>query len=163
VSRELVPVPKWAVYLSVVLALAGLGLSIYLTITHFDKQLLACSSTGLVDCSLVTTSAQSNFLGVPVAFLGLGNFVVLSALMSPWAWASRRYWVHVARFALTVVSMGFVIWLIYAELIILDHICLYCSAVHVVTFLLFVVVMAVGPRQLGWVRSEDGAVEGPAL
>jgi uncharacterized membrane protein len=156
VSRSLQSVPRWAVYTTFLLSLIGLGLSIYLTITHFDKQLLACSGTGFVDCSKVTTSAQSRFLGVPVAFLGLANYVVMTALNSPWGWRVQAYWLHVVRFVLAIGAMCFVLWLISAELLIIDNICLYCTGVHIVTFALLVVLSRVSPAQLGWNRSVPG-------
>jgi uncharacterized membrane protein len=34
--------------------------------------------------------------------------------------------------------MGFVIYLLYAELFEVGNICLYCTSVHILTFLLFV-------------------------
>jgi uncharacterized membrane protein len=148
-------VPRWAVPVTFVLSLIGLGLSIYLTITHFDKQLLVCSGGGVVNCAEVTTSAQSRFLGIPVAFLGLANYVVMSALNSPWAWRARARWIHVARFALVIVSMCFVLWLIYAEVEIIGAICLYCTGVHIVTFALLVVLTRVSPTQLGWTRPRE--------
>ena len=37
-----------------------------------------------------------------------------------------------------VVGIGMVIYLIYAEFIIIGAICLYCTSVHIITFLLFV-------------------------
>jgi uncharacterized membrane protein len=37
-----------------------------------------------------------------------------------------------------VVGIGMVIYLIYAEFIIIGSICLYCTSVHIITFLLFV-------------------------
>jgi len=148
-------VPRWAEFATLVLSLIGLGLSIYLTITHFQPQLLACSSTGFVDCAKVTTSAQSEILGIPVAILGLGNYTVMTALNTPWAWRTTSRWIHLARFALGVVSMCFVLWLISAELIIIGNICLYCTAVHITTFLLFIVLMSVCPAQLGWTRSRS--------
>jgi uncharacterized membrane protein len=49
--------------------------------------------------------------------------------------------------------MCFVLWLIYAEVEIIDAICLYCTAVHVVTFTLLIVLTIVSPKQLGWSRS----------
>jgi uncharacterized membrane protein len=128
-------------------------LSTYLTITHFQPQALVCSGTGFIDCAKVTTSAQSEILGVPVAILGLGNYVVMTALNSPWAWHSKYRWVHEARFILAVISMCFVLWLIYAELIIIGSICIYCTGVHVTTFALLVVLTVVSPAQLGWTRS----------
>ncbi|MDH2903301.1 MAG: vitamin K epoxide reductase family protein [Actinomycetota bacterium] len=153
-SRTLQPVSRWAVYTTWLLSLVGLGLAIYLTVAHFEgSQILACSDTGLVNCAKVTTSAQSYFLGIPVAVLGLANFVIFSVINSPWAWKTSHYWVHVARIALSIAGMIFVLWLVYAELIIINNICLYCTGVHIVTFAMFVVLMRVVPDQLGWGRS----------
>jgi len=60
----------------------------------------------------------------------------MTALNSPWEWRAKNYWIHVARFAIAIVSMCFVLWLLYAELIIIDNLCLYCTGVHFVTFAL---------------------------
>jgi len=46
--------------------------------------------------------------------------------------------------------MAFVLWLIAAEVLIIGNICLWCTAVHLVTFTLLVVLTRVAPRQLGW-------------
>lgn len=144
-------VPTWAVYTTWGLSLVGLALATYLTIGHYEsKTFLACPDTGLINCEKVTTSAQSYVLGIPVAVLGLANFVALTVLNSPWMWRVQRYWLHVVRFALVMISMAFVLWLLYAELLIINNICLYCTGVHLVTFALFVVLVRVGPEQLGW-------------
>jgi len=122
-----------------VLALAGLGVSIYLTIAHFTESALAgCSESGLVNCTKVTTSAQSYVFGIPVAVLGLAFFVFAVAVMSPWAWRASRREIHLARIASLVVGIGFVLYLIYAELFTIGSICLYCTSDHVITFVLFV-------------------------
>ena len=150
------PVSRAAVTSTFILSLAGLAISGYLTFTHFaGTQFLACSSTGTIDCAAVTTSAQSAFLGVPVAVLGLVNYVAMTALNSPWGWRAPSYWLHVARFVLALGAMVFVLWLLAAELLIIDHICLWCSGVHVVTFALFVVLSRVSPTQLGWTLSAE--------
>jgi uncharacterized membrane protein len=155
VSRTALAAPRWAVVTTFLLSLVGLGLSTYLTVTHFEPALLICNfSKSVINCAKVTTSAQSYFLGVPVAILGLGNFVVMTALNSPWAWRAKNYWVHVTRFVLTMGAMCFVLWLVSAELLIIKNICLYCTGVHLVTFALFVVLTYVGPTQLGWTSSE---------
>jgi uncharacterized membrane protein len=156
VTRSLTPVARWAIYTSWVLSLLGLGLATYLTIGHFEsKTFLVCSDSGLINCAKVTTSAQSYFLGIPVAVLGLANFVILAVLNSPWLWRLKYYWVHAARFILMMISMAFVLWLLYAELLIIDNICLYCTGVHIVTFALFVVMVRVCPVQLGWTASRS--------
>jgi len=128
----------WLQIVTFVLALAGLGVSIYLTIAHFTESALAgCSESGLVNCTKVTTSPQSYVFGIPVAVLGLAFFVFCVAIMSPWAWRASRREVHLVRIASLVVGVGFVLYLVYAELFTIGSICLYCTSVHVITFLLF--------------------------
>jgi uncharacterized membrane protein len=124
-----------------VLSVAGLLVSAYLTVEHYSASTtLACPNTGVVNCQKVTTSAQSSFLGAPVSLLGLLFFVAMVAATQPavwrWTWPAVRY----TRVGLTVLGVGFVIYLIYAELFLLDAICLWCTAVHVLTFALFAVV-----------------------
>ena len=132
------PAP-WLQITTLVLALAGLGVSIYLTIAHFTESTLAgCSESGLVNCTKVTTSPESYVFGIPVAVLGLAFFVFAVAIMSPWAWQSARREVHLVRMASMVVGIGFVLYLIYAELFTIGSICLYCTSVHAIMFVLFV-------------------------
>jgi uncharacterized membrane protein len=133
----------WLQLLTFVLAVAGLGVSTYLTIAHFTESTLAgCAETaGLVDCTKVTTSAQSYAFGIPVAVLGMAFYVFAVVIMSPWAWQARRREIHLARIASLVVGIGFVLYLLYAELFIIGNICLYCTSVHVITFVLFALTM----------------------
>jgi len=131
-------VPLWFQLVTWILSLAGLGVSIYLTIAHFtDKPLAGCSESGAINCTKVTTSAQSYVFGIPVAVLGLAFFMAAVALMSPWAWRWASREVALIRIASLVVGVGFVLYLIYAELFIIGAICLYCTSVHAITFLLF--------------------------
>lgn len=146
-------VPRWVEVTTLLLSLIGLGLSIYLTITHFEPHALVCSTSGAIDCAKVTTSPQSYIFGIPVAFYGLANYVVMTALNTPWAWRARARWVHLARFVLAIISMCFVLWLIFAEVIVIGAICEYCTGVHLVTFALLIVLTRVSPTQLGWGRS----------
>jgi uncharacterized membrane protein len=133
----------WLQLLTFALAIAGLGVSTYLTIAHFTQStLLGCAhTTGLVDCTKVTTSAQSYVFGIPVAVLGMAFYVFAVAIMSPWAWRAKRPEVHLVRIASVLVGIGFVLYLLYAELFIIKSICLYCTSVHVITFALFVLTM----------------------
>jgi uncharacterized membrane protein len=148
-GRSTAPAPRWAIYSTFVLTLIGLGLSVYLTIGHFSgTHFLVCPDSGLINCAKVTTSPQSYFLGIPVAVLGLGGYVVLCVLNSPWCWRAMSRWVHDLRFAITVGSMAFVLWLVAAELLIIKNICLYCTGVHVVTFLLLILIVQFYARRL---------------
>jgi uncharacterized membrane protein len=131
-------VPLWMQMATFALALAGLGVSIYLTIAHFTEAPLAgCSVSGLVNCTKVTTSPQSYVFGIPVAVLGLAFYVAAVVLMSPWAWRSARREIYLIRLASLVIGIGFVLYLLYAELFIIGSICLYCTSVHAITFVLF--------------------------
>jgi len=130
-----------------ILSIIGLGLSIYLTITHYDTAVvIACSDKGLVNCEKVTTSPQSMVFGIfPVAVLGLAFYVFMFLINSPLGWrfgqGSIGNLVRWTRLGSVIVGMGFVIYLIYAELVQIDNICLFCTSVHVVTFLMFVLLV----------------------
>lgn len=134
--------PRWLQYTSLVLALGGLGVSVYLTIEHFTgNTTLACSATGTINCGAVTTSPESMVFGVlPVAVLGLAFFVFMVAVTTPVAWRSPRREIALARLGSVIVGVGFVLYLLYAELFQVRFVCLWCTSVHVITFLLFVLV-----------------------
>jgi uncharacterized membrane protein len=135
--------PLWFQLVTWALAIAGLGVSIYLTIAHYtSSSILACSDKGLVNCGLVTTSPESMVFGVfPVAVLGLAFYVFMVAAVSPWAWRLRYPQVARVRLASVIVGIGFVLYLVYTELFTLNAICLWCTSVHVLTFLLFILIV----------------------
>jgi uncharacterized membrane protein len=151
------PPAAWRPIAALLLSLGGLGVSTYLTIAHFAKINLVCSGGGLVNCERVTTSAQSYFLGIPVAFLGLIFFVAMTAANLPVLWRTADRRVHLARLAMSVGGMCFVLYLVSAELLIIKNICLWCTSVHVITFALFVLMMTTIPQMLGW--TADGRSE----
>jgi uncharacterized membrane protein len=148
------PAP-WLQWTTLVLAILGLAISAYETYAHYNGSHLAgCSDKtgGTFDCTAVITSPQSMVFNIfPVAVLGLAFYVFAVVIFSPWAWrfggdaivgaggptlriTSRG--VDLVRLGSVIVGMGFVMYLIYAEFQI-GEVCEYCSAVHVVTFLLF--------------------------
>lgn len=130
-----------------VLNIIGLGLAIYLTVEHYSTSpSFACPETGTVNCVKVTTSSYSTFLGVPVVLAGLVFFVVSIGLHLPAAWRSPKVWLTRARWAWAVIGMISVFYLIYGELSV-GAICLYCTGVHIVTFLLLVIT-AIGSAAL---------------
>ena len=132
-------VPLWFQLTTWGLALAGLGVSIYLTVAHFTSpRILVCSEKGFVNCAAVTTSPESMVFGIfPVAVLGLAFYIFMAAATSPWAWRVTWPPVRWARFGSVIVGMVFVLYLLYTELFTLNAICLFCTIVHVITFLLF--------------------------
>ncbi len=137
--------PSWVVPASFAMAIAGTAVASYLTIAHYTSpKILACASTGVVNCERVTTSAQSQVAGIPVALLGLLWFLVMTGLCSPWAWRSSAPWIRMARQVAVWTGMVFVLWLVYSELFTIRAICLWCTAVHLLAFALFVIVVLYG-------------------
>jgi uncharacterized membrane protein len=121
---------------SFVVALIGLGISVYLTIEHYNQGLtLACPESSAVNCTKVTTSAWSHIGPIPVAVLGLAYFVGMTVLCSPPAWRHRL--LDVLRVLGAAVGVLMVLYLVWAELFRIDAICLWCTGVHVCTLLLF--------------------------
>ena len=134
--------PLWFQLTTWVLAIGGLGVSTYLTITHFDSSVpLVCSDKGFVNCGLVTSSPQSYVFGIPVAVLGLAFYVFMVVAASPWAWRSKYPAVAWVRLASVAVGIVFVLYLVYTELFTLKAICLWCTSVHSITFVLFVLIV----------------------
>jgi uncharacterized membrane protein len=137
--------PPWVAPATFVLALAGMAVAAYLTIVHYTSpKLLVCSASGVVNCEQVTTSSESMILGIPVALLGLVWFVAVSVLCSPWAWGSGSRRIELSRIGAVVAGMGFVLWLLYAELYRIRAICLWCTVVHLIAFALFILVLLYG-------------------
>jgi uncharacterized membrane protein len=141
-TRPPVAASRWIQLSTLALSLAGLGVSIYLTVDHYTTSVtLACPETGVINCAKVTTSPESMLFGVfPVALLGLLFYVFLVAINSPWAWRASSPLIRRARLGSLVAGIAFVIYLVYTELITLDAICLWCTTVHVITVALFAVV-----------------------
>ena len=136
---------RWQPLTTLLLSIYGLGASIYLTITHFEPKALACVSNPQFNCEKVTQSPQSEILGIPVAMLGLAFFVPMLVLCLPAAWRSANRWIHIARLGLSITGVGMIIYLISAELFIIKAICLWCSSVHIVTLILFMIIATASP------------------
>jgi uncharacterized membrane protein len=147
--------PHWFQFTTLGLSLAGLGVSAYLTVAHYtESALAACPENATVNCARVTTSPESVVFGIfPVAVLGLAFYVFMTALTTPWAWRARPRAARATgragaaglavtalpwlRLASVVAGIAFVLYLIYVELFLVNAICLWCTSVHVLTFLLF--------------------------
>ncbi|HUZ55421.1 MAG TPA: vitamin K epoxide reductase family protein [Streptosporangiaceae bacterium] len=124
---------------TLIVSLLGLADAAYLTYQHFSQSttFAGCSEKGAINCEAVTTSAWSHVGIFPVSVLGLAFFVFMVAVNSPWGWRAPWPAVHWARLASVVVGIVFVLYLVWAELFRINAICLYCTGVHVLTFILF--------------------------
>ena len=131
-------VPFWTMVVSVL----GLIDSVYLTYEHFTQSTtFACPENATINCVKVTTSPESHVFGIPVAVLGLAFFLFMVVVNSRWGWRAPWAAVHWARLGSVVVGIVFVLYLLWAELFRINAICLFCTAVHVLTFILFALII----------------------
>jgi uncharacterized membrane protein len=141
-TRTSSSVPQALVWLSVLLGVAGLVVSGYLTYEHYSASTtLACPDTGRINCARVTSSRYSELAGVPVAALGTLYFIGFLPLLAPIAWRATQSWVRTSRVVMAGLGVAMVLYLLWAEFYGVGAICLWCTAVHGITFLLFVTIV----------------------
>lgn len=150
--------PHWLVALAreqpgltalLLMSLVGLGVSIYLTIVHYDSKVsLLCTTGGVVNCQSVTTSAYSVIPGttIPITIPGMLWFIALGALAGVGLWTAAHSQPEPARLRLaallwTIAGMVFVLYLVYAEIVKVQRICEWCTVVHLLTLASFLVAL----------------------
>ena len=125
-----------------VLSLLGIVISIYLTSVHYENVPLVCSTNGLVDCASVLSSPYSVVPGttIPITVPGLAWCLVSAAL----AFVAWRVWpqlrtIRIAQFVWTLIGMLTVLYLVFVELVRLHRICAWCTALHVIIFVMLLI------------------------
>jgi uncharacterized membrane protein len=125
---------NWRLWLMRVFALAGIGVSAYLTWAHIAHQSVVCGQSQ--DCDIVQQSVYSEIAGIPVALLGLMAYSALFALMLlrgrvPSYWGS---YLPLAIFGISLVGVLYSAYLTYVELFVIYAICRWCvSSAFIIT------------------------------
>jgi len=122
-------------------ALAGIGVSIYTCILHFAHVAPACSSIGAINCEKVLTSPQSVFLGIPVPIYGIAFFVIMLTACIPKLWRTTHRWIPQTRLAVSSLGIVFALGLVYEELFVIHSLCLWCTATHLLSFAMFILIV----------------------
>jgi uncharacterized membrane protein len=130
------------------MAVAVNAIAVYLTLEHFQKAPLICSTTGAVDCAPVLTSPYSVVPGtqLPITVPGMLWFLVSGALAVVGLRAARLDQPEPARLrvwqlAWSGAGLVFVLYLVYAEIVLVHKICAWCTGVHVLTLLTFLIAL----------------------
>jgi len=89
---------------------------------------------------LLSASTAAAALWIADTVLGLVFFVAMVALCLPAAWRATSPWLHRGRIAAVSIGALSVLYLVWVELFAVNAICLWCTAVHVVTLCLFAAV-----------------------
>ena len=149
--------------LLLILSLMGIGIAIYLTAVHYENVPLICSSSGLVDCARVLSSSYSVVPGttIPISVPGLAWCIVSAGL----AIAGLRLqpiprWLRLAQFALSLSGLLVVLYLVYVEIVRLHTICAWCTGLHVIILVIFLItlVQLQGPQGDVEAESEESRV-----
>jgi uncharacterized membrane protein len=149
-ARLLAIARRWPGLMAMALmALAGLGISIYLTIVHYNtKVTLFCTSGGIVNCQQVTSSAWSVVpaTSIPITVPGMLWFVISGglALWSLAALARGEMEPARARLALLVWSAAgllCVLYLVFVEIALVQKICEWCTVIHLLTLATFLIAL----------------------
>lgn len=125
-----------------VLAVLGLGVSAYLAYVEITHVAAVCGPVG--ECNAVQSSQYAQIAGIPVAVLGLVNYVAVLVL-----WAVQRSatgkWARPAALALLALAAFGVLFSIYLtllELFVIHAVCMWClSSAVIATLILLVVVV----------------------
>jgi len=141
------------------MAVVGLGISIYLTIVHYDSGVpLVCNTGGLVSCQSVTTSAYSVVPGtsIPITIPGMLWFLALGGLaIAGLRWAARGEAedarLRPATLLLTIAGLAFVIYLVFCEIVLVQRICEWCTVIHLITLAAFLIALT------RWQRRDEPA------
>lgn len=121
------------------LSLISIAIAIYLTIVHYNTEVaLVCSSSGLVNCEHVLSSPYASIPGtsIPISVAGILWSIVGAALaIIAWLVWPEKHIVRIAELAWAGVGMFSVFYLVYAEIVLLHAICIWCTAVHIIILL----------------------------
>jgi uncharacterized membrane protein len=127
-----------------VIALVGIGISIYLTIEHYHKAILVCNVNSVINCASVLTSAYSVVPGttIPITIPGMLWFVVSgalagTALVCTWRRVAPPAWLLTAQRAWGGLGLLTVFYLVYAEFDKIHNICEWCTGVHILVLITF--------------------------
>lgn len=141
-------------------AAAGLGMAAYLTTLHYAGATPVCAGGGAFDCAAVVSSRYSFVPGttVPITVPGMLWFAVSGGLAALSLRERHRGgleppWLRPLHVLWGAAGLLFVLYLVYAELVLLHRVCEWCTAVHVAV--LISLLLAVGrlrPARAGEAR-----------
>jgi uncharacterized membrane protein/protein-disulfide isomerase len=150
--RDMHSLPRWPVTLVLAMCISvAIGTSSYLLWTHVTASPIAgCGSGGgWIDCEGVASSRWSVWFGVPVSLLALATYLAMALAL--FVASSHRFGRLVREIAWTGVTAAVfaagmsAIWFIAIQLLVLQHICLYCMLAHTCGLIATITMLVAGP------------------
>ncbi|MFH1683003.1 MAG: vitamin K epoxide reductase family protein [Candidatus Woesearchaeota archaeon] len=127
--------------LVILLSILGIFISAYLVKVHYSETNALCDLGPVLSCSEVSKSPQAEFLGIPLAFIGLMGYCFLGLvsygiyLRDRLNWRNLIYQKIVSSEGLLFFSLAALlisVYLTYSEFFIIKVICLFCLFSQVV-------------------------------
>ncbi len=124
---------------SIVFAIMGLLVSIYMTIYKLTANDAMCLGSG--DCSTVNASRYSEIYGIPVALFGVAGFLAILAVHFMENRDSRFFQEQGTLMVFGMGLFGFVfsLYLTYLEFYVIHAVCPFCVASAVAITIVFIV------------------------
>jgi uncharacterized membrane protein len=121
--------------LAALASVAGLGVSVYLTVVHFSTIPLACPASTVVNCEQVLSSRYAVIGGseLPTSTAGIVWFAVSLGLVL----LRRRR----ALLAWSAIGLATALFLLYVEIVQLGAVCIWCTAAHAMILLIFLIAL----------------------
>lgn len=129
--------PLWLAATAALVALVGLGDSVYLTVHHYTAEPVPCSLTN--GCEMVLTSAYAEIAGFPVALFGAVAYFAAFSLALLAAFGDRRMW-KLFGVQSTIMAL-FSGWLLYVQAALIGFFCQFCllsAGSSIALFVIFV-------------------------
>ena len=121
--------------LAAVIALIGLGDSIYLTVHHLTKEIVPCGEG--FDCGAVLSSQYAEIAGIPLAAFGVAAYFIAFSLAILAAFGNRQMW---TLFGIQVTLMTFAsTYFVYLQAFVIKAFCQFCLISAGVCFTLFLI------------------------
>ncbi len=117
-----------------ILSFIGILVSLYLIYSHYTDTSLACPENSVINCANVVTSQYSTFFSLPLPVYGIVYFVFSFIL----AFIPR---LKKLLFIVTIIALIIVFGLVYIEIALIGSICIYCTSLHIIIFLIFSILL----------------------
>jgi uncharacterized membrane protein len=124
--------------IGLIAAVIGLLDSVYLSWVKIVNSQVFCGPSG--QCETVNNSSYSEIGGIPIAYLGLGAYLAILALL--FIETRSTFWKEnspLALFGISLVGVIYSAYLTYVEIAILHAICPYCVVSALVMLSLFII------------------------
>ncbi len=132
-----------------VVAAAGIGLAIYVTIDYLTQNFNSCNINQVFNCGGVYQSGHTSLFGIPFYVMGLAWFPALFAIGLLTSRFGKRPVNSEILLPILMVGNIFTAYLWYLELAVIHIICPLCVSLYVVNYALTLIVLVLLFREPG--------------